>query len=205
MSVTAVPLPPVKRANLVWLTAGLILAVLIAVALAWYGTGTVRALKGSNEQFLAWNAGQPGVKSTASGLEYQVVKPGQGPAVVSGDGVAVPIIGHLRDGPVFQPSAPMQVIVDQQPMIPGFIEALKLMNKGAHYRVWLPPKIAYQDAPNPPAELKDQVLIFDIEMNEHISAADLQALRMQQMMQQQQQGGPPPGAGAPPPEGAPQQ
>ena len=74
MSVTAVPLQPVKRAYKVWLWIGVLAAIALALGLAWVGTRAAVAAKGTNEQFLAWNKGQPGVKTTASGLQYQVLK-----------------------------------------------------------------------------------------------------------------------------------
>ncbi len=57
MSVTAVPLQPVKRSYKVWLWAGLVLAIAVAVALAWTGTRAPVAVKGDDTQFLAWNKG----------------------------------------------------------------------------------------------------------------------------------------------------
>lgn len=199
MSVTAVPLQPTRKSHIFWLSVGLILAVLLAVALAWQGTGRPRALKGTPEQFLAWNKGQSGIQTTASGLQYQVIKPGEGPVATDGDAALLQIHGVLRDGKEFQPKAPMQVLIGQQPLIPGFVEAIKLMRKGAHYRVWLPPSIAYGGDGGGPPELKNELLIFDIEMNEHLTAQQVQMMRMQQMMQQQQGGGAPGG-----PQGAPQ-
>ena len=211
MSVTAVPLQPVKRAYKAWLWIGVLLAVALAFGLAWLGTREQVAAKLPNDQFLAWHKGQTGIQTTPSGLQYQVLKAGEGPTANDQDGVSLQIRGTLRDGSEFQPAAPMRFQVGQ-PMIPGFTEGVKLMNKGSKFRFWLPPKLGYGAEPGaqgPGAELADKVLIFDIEMSEVVPAAVIQQMMMQQMMQQQQQGGapggPPSGAGGPPPQGAPGQ
>jgi len=189
MSVTAVPLQPVKRSYKTWLWAGLVLAVAIAVALAWTGTQYL-----TEEQFLNWNKHQSGVQTTASGLQYKVLTPGSGPNAADNDGAMLTIRGNLRDGKEFQPETPMRMQVGQ-PMIPGFTEGVKLMNKGSKYRFWLPPSIGYGAPGAPPSPLSKKVLIFDVEMTELVPAQMLQQMMMQQQMMQQQQGG---GAGGPP-------
>ena len=207
MSVTAVPLQPVKRAYKVWLWIGVLLAIALAAGLAWLGTREQVAAKLPNDQFLAWHKGQTGIQTTASGLQYQVLKAGEGPIAKEQDGVSLQIHGTLRDGSESQPAAPMRFQVGQ-PMIPGFTEGVKLMNKGSKFRFWLPPNLGYGAEPGaqgPGAELADKVLIFDVEMSEVVPAAVIQQMMMQQMMQQQQQqqqGGAP---GGPPPQGAPGQ
>ena len=69
-SVTAVPIPPVKRRYIVWLSAGLAVALAAAAALAWQGPSD------PNATFLAKNARVAGVVTTASGLQYQVLDKG---------------------------------------------------------------------------------------------------------------------------------
>jgi hypothetical protein len=207
MSVTAVPLQPVKRAYKVWLWIGVLLAVALAAGLAWLGTREQVAAKLPNDQFLAWHKGQTGIQTTASGLQYQVLKAGEGPTAKEQDGVSLQIHGTLRDGSEFQPAAPMRFQVGQ-PMIPGFTEGVKLMNKGSKFRFWLPPKLGYGAEPGaqgPGAELADKVLIFDVEMSDLVPAAVIQQMMMQQQQQGGAPGGPPSGAGGPPPQGAPGQ
>lgn len=224
MSVTAVPLQAVKRGYKVWLWAGVIVAAALAAGLAWTGTREQVALhypQDQDDRFLAWHKGQPGVKTTASGVQYQVLKAGSGPLVQDGDGVILEIEGRFRDGTVFQPKGPDQWLVtpavkDRTDRIVGYAEAVHLMNKGSKIRVWIPASEGYGATPPNPRMRKNAMLIFDIQMLEHITAAEIRQMQMEQMrqqmqmQQQQQQGGAPggpeggaPGGEAPAPQGAP--
>jgi hypothetical protein len=213
MSVTAVPLQPVKRSYKVWLWLGVLAAAGGAFALAWTGTREQAALHlpaDQDAQFLEWHKSVPGVKTTASGLQYQVLKAGTGAAPQDGDGVILNIEGRFRDGTVFQPKSPDQWLVSGQgDRIKGYAEAVKLMNKGSVYRVWIPAALGYGAEPPNPRMRKNAALVFDIEMAEHITAEEIRQMQMQQMMQQQmlqqqqqQQGGAPEGG---PPQGRPRQ
>ena len=198
MSVTAVPLQPTRRSYVVLLWLGIVVAIVAAVLLAFQGTAAVVAAKGSNDQFLAWNAKQPGVKTTDDGLEYRVLKAGEGTDHPTDDDVAlINYVGKLRDGSTFDASkqpTPLPVAGS----IKGFSEGLKLMTKGAKYRFWIKPDLGYGDhgaGPIPPGS----VLVFDVELVDFLPQSVLQ--QQMQMMQMQQQGGMPGGAqgGAPPP------
>jgi len=189
MSVTAVPVTPPSSSTRLWLWLGLVVAIAAALGLAWMGTRAAVAAKGTNEQFLAWNKGQSGVKTTASGLQYQILVAGDGPTAQEGDVANVQIEGRLRDGKIFQPQAGGPFQVQEGGAIKGFVEALRLMRKGSKYRVWIPSNLAYDEAPagGPSDELKGKVLIFDIEMTNLMTAAEvmLRQQQQQQMMQQQ--------------------
>lgn len=209
MSITAVPIPPVKRGvvSLLWL--GIILAVVLALLLAFAGTRAAVADKGDNAAFLAYNRTQPGVKETASGLQYRVIKAGKGDTSPTDADVAlIQYNGHLRDGSVFDASkqpTPLPV----SGVVPGFSEALKLMHKGEEIRVWIKPELGYGDNTPDPAKLPPgSVLIFDIQLLEFLPESVLrQAQQQQQLQQQLQQQGMPQGPGAPsgpPPQGSPQ-
>ena len=153
-TVTAVPLRPVKRGYLVWLWAGLLLALVSAFALA--------------------RTGDSGVIVTPSGLRYKVISPGEagGPRPTDSDVALISYEGRLADGSVFDKSqqpTPMPV----SGVVPGFSEALKLMTKGAKYRVWLPPELAYGEkgaGPIPP----NSDLEFDVTLVDFRSLASLQ-------------------------------
>lgn len=193
MSITAVPLKPVKRSILVYLWIGIAVAVVAAIALALQTPVDPAA------GFLSHNARTAGVVTTASGLQYQVIKPGSGAAPTDDDVALVNYEGRLLDGTVFDKSqqpTPMPVAG----VVPGFSEALKLMHKGAKYRVWLKPSLGYGDK-SPPGIPANSTLVFDVEMLEFIPMATYRQIQQQQQMMQQQggAGGMPPGAGAPPP------
>jgi FKBP-type peptidyl-prolyl cis-trans isomerase FkpA len=195
MSVTAVPITPPSSSARLWLWVGVVLAVLLALGYAWMGTRAEVAAKGTNEQYLAWNKSRSGVQVTASGLQYQVIEKGEGANIVDGDVATVQIEGFRRDGTVFQEKTGGPFQVQEGAFIPGFLESLKLMRKGAKYRVVLPPNIAYDAVPTPPGAdnpLKGQILIFDIEVKDLMTAAEVQMRQMeQQRMMQQQLGGDP--------------
>jgi hypothetical protein len=178
MSVTAVPIQPIARRKLVWLWLGILAAVAIGVGLAFAGTASTIAAKGTPEQFLAWNAGQPGVVTTDSGLPYRVLEEGEGAKPTDADVALVSYKGELRDGAVFDQNerAPMPVAQ----VVPGFSEALKLMSRKAKYRIWIPPALGYKDQETGPIPA-NSVLIFDVELIDFIPAAVLQQMQMQQM------------------------
>ena len=194
MSVTTVPLRPVSKRALVLLWIGIALAVALAAAGAWAGTqAMVGAKDGDNDQFLAWNARQKNVEQTESGLQYQVLKEGTGEQPTAADVALVNYKGALRDGKVFDQNERTPMPVGE--VIPGFSEGLKLMNRGASYRFWIPPAIGYGDKDVGGGAIPaDSVLVFDVELLDFIPAAVLQQMQMQQ---QGVPGGMPPGGVGP--------
>ncbi len=207
MSVTAVPLRPVKQRHIIWIWVGIVLALVLAVGFAWAGT------RSGVDAFLTGNASRPGVVTTASGLQYEVLTKGSGPTPTDADVTLINYVGKLTDGKPFDQSQ-RPTPMSPKGVVPGFGEALKLMPKGARYRFWLKPELGYgapRPAGSPPMapemeELSKQVLVFDVEMVDFIPETVLQQLQMQQLMQQQGGGSLPPGAvpppGAMPPVGA---
>ncbi|WP_326524836.1 FKBP-type peptidyl-prolyl cis-trans isomerase [Sphingomonas sp.] len=186
-SVTAVPIQPVKRRYITYLVIGLLLAVVGAAALAWQAP----------VDFLAGNAKKPGVVTTASGLQYQVITPGAGAKPTETDVALINYVGKLTDGTVFDQS--------QQPtplpvagVVPGFSEALKLMPKGAKYRVWIKPELGYGDKDSGPIPA-NSVLDFEIELLDFLPESVIRQMQMQQMQQGGMPGGMPGGAPAPAP------
>lgn len=195
MSVTAVPLQPVKRAYKVWLWLGVLAAAGAAGGLAWTGTREQAALHGNDADFLAWNKGRPGVHTTASGLQYQVLKAGEGPTASAGDYVLANYEGKLRDGKLFDKSdRPVPFPIQEGAAIKGFFEGLKLMQKGGVYRLWIPGDLAYgAQSPDPDRIPANAMLVFTVSVDRIMPAAVVQQMMMQRMLQQQQQqGGPPP-------------
>ena len=117
--------------------------------------------------FLARNGKKKGVVTTASGLEYEVLKEGQGAAPKMGDSVVVNYRGTLLDGTEFDSSykrgQPATFVVGR--VIPGWNEALQLMKPGAKWRIFVPPQLAYDL--NPPMGAPIQpgaMLIFDVDL-----------------------------------------
>jgi FKBP-type peptidyl-prolyl cis-trans isomerase FkpA len=203
MSVTAVPLQPVKRAYKVWLWLGVLAAIALAGALAWLGTREQVARHGSDAQFLAWNKGRPGVHTTPSGLQYQVLKAGDGPTPSQGDYVLAMYEGTLRDGKLFDKSErPAPFPIQEGAAIKGFAEGMKLVQRGGVYRFWIPGDLAYgAQTPDPDRIPANAMLVFKVTVDRVIPAAVVQQMMMQQMMQRQQGGAGGPQGG---PEGAPQ-
>lgn len=182
MSVTAVPIQPIKKGSLTKLWVALGAAILLAVALAWFGSDDAVRNGATNEQFLAMNAGDSGVQVTASGLQYKVIEPGEGPSPQSGDFVRVKYTGQLRDGTVFdssegQPEDAVAFPVDG--VVPGFSEALKLMRVGSEFRIWLPPELAYGEVSPGPEIPAGSLLIFDVTLLDFRSQAEIEAMRQQ--------------------------
>ncbi len=188
--VTAVPIAPVKRSWLVWLVGAIAVAALAGIAVAWAGTAKTVAEAGSAEQFLAWHKNAAGVASTASGLQYQIVKKGNGATPTNADVALVNYKGSLRTGKVFDQGqrAPFPVTG----VVAGFSEALKLMPRGSTYRIWIPPALGYGAQSQGELIPANSLLIFDVDMIDFRNQADLQA-QMQAMQAQGQL----PGVGAP--------
>ena len=117
--------------------------------------------------FLATNKDKPGVKVTESGLQYQVVRAGNGPKPTSTDVVRVHYKGTLLDGTVFDSSydrgQPAEFGLGQ--VIPGWSEGVALMPVGSKYTFWIPAELGYGEAgggPIPP----NAMLTFEVELME---------------------------------------
>ncbi|MEG3146579.1 FKBP-type peptidyl-prolyl cis-trans isomerase [Sphingomonas sp. RT2P30] len=188
-TVTAVPLQPVRRSVLVYLWLGIALAVIAAVALAWQAPQDEVAVALAKVR-----RGDATVQTTASGLLYKVIKPGAGDAhPTDADVTLVNYEGKLINGTTFDASqqpTPMPV----KGIVPGVAEALKLMTKGAKYRFWVKPSLAYGDKAAGPIPAHS-VLVFDFELLDWKSEAEIRQIQAMQQMMQQQGGAP---AGGPP-------
>ena len=118
------------------------------------------------EAYLAENKKKKGVVVTESGLQYEVVKKGNGQKVKEGDQVKVHYTGTFVDGSVFDDSRkrnePAVFGVDQ--VIPGWSEALKLMDVGSRYTLAIPSSLAYGEQGAPPVIEPNSVLLFDVEL-----------------------------------------
>ncbi|HYG38900.1 MAG TPA: FKBP-type peptidyl-prolyl cis-trans isomerase [Cytophagales bacterium] len=120
----------------------------------------------AGRKFLEENKTKEGVRTTESGLQYQVIKEGTGPTPVLSDRVKVHYHGTLIDGTVFDSSVdrgePVTFAVNA--VIPGWTEALQLMKVGSKYKVFIPSELAYGERGAPPVIGPNSTLIFDIEL-----------------------------------------
>ncbi len=119
------------------------------------------------EAFLAENGKRAGVKTTATGLQYEVLAEGTGAMPAATDQVEVHYTGKLLDGTVFDSSVdrgiPATFGVTQ--VIPGWVEALQMMKAGLKWRLFIPANLAYgpNGAPGSPIG-PNSTLIFDVEL-----------------------------------------
>ncbi len=124
--------------------------------------------KKEGDAFLAANKKKPGVKVTASGLQYRVLKEGAGKSPKATDVVRVQYTGSLVDGSVFdQSQQPIELPLTR--VIKGWNEGLQLMKEGGKYQFVIPPDLAYgekgypPEAPLPPIP-GHSVLVFEVEL-----------------------------------------
>lgn len=117
------------------------------------------------KKFLEQNAKQEGVKVTESGLQYLVLKEGNGVKPGPNDAVTVHYTGRLIDGTVFDSSVergePATFAVGQ--VIPGWVEGLQLMSEGAAWRLFIPSNLAYGPHGTGPIQ-PNSTLIFDVQL-----------------------------------------
>lgn len=131
----------------------------------------------AGQAFLAENAKKEGVTVTESGLQFEVIEQGEGEKPEATDTVKVDYVGTLIDGTEFDSSIkrgePVSFPVDQ--VIPGWTEALQLMDVGSKYRVAIPANLAYGEAGAPPVIEPNSVLIFEISLLGIEEAAEAEA------------------------------
>ena len=122
--------------------------------------------KSEGEAFLAKNKARQGVKTTESGLQYEVLKEGTGPMPKATDTVTVNYKGTLMDGSTFDSSydrgEPATFVLNQ--VIPGWTEGVQLMKVGSKYKFYIPAALGYGErgagnviGPNAP-------LVFEVEL-----------------------------------------
>jgi len=121
-----------------------------------------------NEVFLAQNKEKTGVKTTESGLQYEVIKMGTGPLPTPESVVKVHYTGTLIDGSEFDSSIsrgePAQFPVSG--VISGWTEALQLMPVGSKFKLWLPQSLAYGASGAGDIIKPYSTLIFEVELLE---------------------------------------
>ncbi|RZJ41056.1 MAG: FKBP-type peptidyl-prolyl cis-trans isomerase [Chryseobacterium sp.] len=119
-------------------------------------------------EFLAKNKTNPKIKTTASGLQYEVLQEGDGKTKPKAtDVVQVKYTGKLMDGTVFDSTdknggAPMDINLGS--VIKGWTEGIQLMSKGSKYRFYIPSDLAYGDRGAGAAIPAGATIIFDVEL-----------------------------------------
>jgi FKBP-type peptidyl-prolyl cis-trans isomerase len=121
--------------------------------------------KVAGEKYLADNKAKKGVKTTASGLQYEALTEGKGERPKATDTVQVHYSGKLIDGTEFDSSYKRgePVSFPLNGVIPGWTEGVQLMTVGSKYHFTIPPALAYGENA-PPAIGPNQVLCFDVEL-----------------------------------------
>ncbi len=124
--------------------------------------------KVEGEKFLAANKSKAGIKSTASGLQYEVIKEGTGPKPGPNSQVKVHYLGTLIDGTKFDSSYDRQKPAEfaLNGVIPGWTEALQLMTAGSKYKLFIPSNLAYGDRGTPGPIGPNATLVFEVELLE---------------------------------------
>jgi FKBP-type peptidyl-prolyl cis-trans isomerase FkpA len=184
--ITRVPLQPLARGTTTRIWVGVILALIVALALAF-------ALR-------------------FHGLVVETLRPGAGPTPTKADVVLVNYTGRLTDGTQFDKADKAALSLDG--MIPGFTQGLERMQRGGKYKLTIPASLGYGAEPKTNPQTGKVVipggstLVFDIELLDYMNAQQLRAMQEMQMQQMQGgRGGAPggaPGGAVPLPQPAPQ-
>jgi FKBP-type peptidyl-prolyl cis-trans isomerase len=122
----------------------------------------------AGKKFMEENAKQPGVVTTASGLQYQIVEAGKGKTPSPTDQVSVNYRGTLVDGKEFDSSysrgEPTSFQLNE--VVEGWTEGLQLIKEGGKIKLFVPPTLAYGNS----GPMANQTLIFDVELLSVVAA-----------------------------------
>ena len=127
-----------------------------------------KVAKETGEKYLIENAKKEGVITTPSGLQYQVLKEGNGKKPTAKDSVKCHYEGFLIDGTVFDSSVQRgePAVFGLQQVIAGWTEGLQLMSEGGKYRFFIPYRLAYGEGGAGAMIPPFATLIFDVELIE---------------------------------------
>ena len=122
--------------------------------------------KKAGEEFLNINKGKAGVVTLPSGLQYQVLKQGEGAKPAASDKVKCHYHGTLINGTVFDSSVQRgePAVCGVSQVIPGWVEALQLMPVGSKWRLFIPSDLAYGEHGAGDAIEPNSALVFDVEL-----------------------------------------
>ena len=122
--------------------------------------------KKAGEEFLNINKGKAGVVTLPSGLQYQVLKQGEGAKPTASDKEKCHYHGTLINGTVFDSSVQRgePAVFGVSQVIPGWVEALQLMPVGSKWRLFIPSNLAYGEHGAGDAIEPNSALVFDVEL-----------------------------------------
>lgn len=122
----------------------------------------------AGNKFLEENKAREGVKTTESGLQYEIITEGTGPIPTANDRVRVNYHGTLIDGTVFDSSVDRgePVVFGVNQVIPGWTEALEMMPVGSKWKIYLPADLAYGERGAGGDIGPNETLIFEVELLE---------------------------------------
>ncbi len=146
-----------KRSRISVLLAGAIFSILAACQ-----SGDPEQNKKEGAAFLAENAKKPGIVTTPSGLQYQVLSEGTGIKPDAKDSVTVNYKGALISGSEFDSGDGITFPLNG--VIPGWTEGLQLMKEGAKYRFFIPPELGYGESGAGRIIPPNATLVFDVEL-----------------------------------------
>ncbi len=153
-----------------WIAAAVVLLVLVA-ALVWAGTRFATTASSSaptadGAAYLAANKDKPGVHTTASGLQYEVLSEGTGQRPTAADTVTVHYVGKLIDGTTFDSSVDrgQPATFPLRNVIAGWTEGVALMPTGSRYRFTIPPELGYGERGAGGVIPPNAVLVFEVEL-----------------------------------------
>ncbi len=120
----------------------------------------------AGEEFLNINKGKAGVVTLPSGLQYQVLKKGDGAKPTASDKVKCHYHGTLINGTVFDSSVQRgePAVFGVSQVIPGWVEALQMMPVGSKWRLFIPSNLAYGEHGAGGAIEPNSALVFDVEL-----------------------------------------
>ncbi len=127
--------------------------------------------KSEGEKFLSENKLKEGVITTPSGLQYKILKKGNGPKPTEKDQVSVHYRGYFINGDEFDSSIKRNepITFPVTGVIPGWTEALQLMSKGDKLELFIPYNLAYGESGQPPTIEPYKTLLFEVELLDIIS------------------------------------
>ncbi len=151
-----------------WLVALAVVLIIVAIGVFAGTQSQVAAVRKDDVKYMSENGKKPGVVTTDSGLQYEVLRAGTGPKPARGDTVLVNYEGRLVDAAhtvfdsSYQRGQPAAFPLDQ--VIPGWTEGVQLMPTGSKFRFVVPPALAYGAKGAGGVIPPGAVLEFDIEL-----------------------------------------